>query len=82
MDAQIDVNLLFEKLSFTLNGDEAVPPDLNNLPDLKESYIRKILELIFFAKNVMVPNNEFQTLYSFSDNMSQVFHTIVEYDKT
>ena len=29
----------------------------------------------------MVPNNEFQTLYSFSDNMSQVFHTIVEYDK-
>lgn len=81
MDAQIDVNLLFEKLSFTLNGDEAVPPDLNNLPDLKESYIRKILELIFFAKNVMVPNNEFQTLYSFSDNMSQVFHTIVEYDK-
>ena len=81
MDAQIDVNLLFDKLSFTLNGDEAVPPDLNNFPDLKESYIRKLLELIYFAKNLRVPNNEFQTLYSFSDNMSQVFHTIVEYDK-
>ncbi|RCK58839.1 Ubiquitin carboxyl-terminal hydrolase 2 [Candida viswanathii] len=81
MDAQIDVNLLFDKLSFTLNGDEVVPPNLNNWPGLRESYIRKILELIYFAKNLDIPANEFQSLYSFSETMSQVFNTIVEFDK-
>ncbi|KAL6454705.1 UBP2 Ubiquitin carboxyl-terminal hydrolase 2 [Candida maltosa Xu316] len=75
MDAQIDVNLLMDKLSFTLNGDEVVPPNLNNFPKLKESYIKKIVELIYIARKFKVANNEFQTVYSFSDNLSQ-------YDKT
>ena len=81
MDAQIDVNLLFDKLSFTLNGDEVVPPNLNESHGLRESYIRKILELIYFAKNLLVSSNEFQSQYSFSENMSQIFNTIVEFDK-
>lgn len=81
LDAQIDVNLLFDKLSFTLKGDEVIPPNLNDLRGSKESYIRKILELIYIAKNLSISPNEFQNLYSFSDNMSQIFNTIVEFDK-
>ncbi|KAK6456448.1 uncharacterized protein RJT20DRAFT_128351 [Scheffersomyces xylosifermentans] len=85
MDAQIEVNLLFQKLGFTLNKEEsdAVPPNLAQRPELKESYIRKIQELIYLGRvyGKAVEHNEFQTVYSYSDNLSLVFKTIGEYDK-
>ena len=85
MDAQIDVNLLFHKLSFTLNEQESdvVPPNLTELPELKESYIRMIQELIYLGRiyGSSIENNEYKTLYSYSDNLSLVFKTISEYDK-
>ncbi|KAG7661592.1 UBP2 [[Candida] subhashii] len=85
LDAQIDVKLLYEKLGFTLDAEkeDAVPPNLNLLPGLKEAYIRKILELIHWGLVISkkVPSIEFEALYSFSNNMSLVFQTIVEYDK-
>lgn len=83
LDAKIDIDLLFNKLSFTTNDDELVPPSLTTNPSLRESYIRKIMEIIYIAKKLKLQNqlNDFDTTYSFSDNCSLIFRTFGEVDK-
>ncbi|KAI5962535.1 UBP2 [Candida pseudojiufengensis] len=83
METSIDVNLLLQKLSFTLSSDEehVIPPNLNEFPQLKESFKRKSAELIFFATKVLKDTNNSFHQYSFSDNMVQVFNRIPECDK-
>lgn len=77
----IDIDLLIKKLSFNLDGNNLVPPNLFHYPGLKESYKRKILELIYLGNLIRVENNEFNTVYSFSDNLSLIYRTFNEYDK-
>lgn len=83
LDAKLDVDLLFNRLSFTSSGDDLVPPNLSLNPSLRQSYIRKILELIYVGKLVKVSNqvNGFDTQYSFSDNCSLIYRTFNEVDK-
>ena len=85
LDSHIDLNLLYNKLGFSLNteGNDIVPPNLNLLPQLKEEYKRKIIELIYLARTYGkdIENNEFLTKYSFADNASLIFRTIPEADK-
>jgi len=85
LDTQIDVLYLLEKLLFRLNQEktELIPPNLSLLPEVRESYIRKVQELIYLGKmfGKSVTNNEFDVNYSYSDNLSVVFTKIPEYDK-
>jgi ubiquitin carboxyl-terminal hydrolase 25/28 len=85
LDSHIDLDLLYNKLGFSLNtdGNDIVPPNLNLLPQLKEEYKRRIIELIYLAKTYGkdIENNEFLTKYSFADNASLIFRTIPEADK-
>ncbi|KAI5954229.1 UBP2 [Candida jiufengensis] len=83
METSIDVNLLLNKLSFTLSQDkeQVIPPHLNELPSLKESFKRKSMELIFFASRLLKDDTNSFHQYSFSDNMIQVFSRIPECDK-
>ncbi|KAI5967480.1 UBP2 [Candida margitis] len=83
METFIDTNLLLEKLSFSLNEeqDSVVPPNLSETPALEESFMRKILELIYVARRLFAEKNEYRSRYSFSDNMSRVFGIVAEYDK-
>lgn len=84
LDAKIDILLLFDQLSFTLDkdGDSLVPPDLCVDPALKESYIRKAYELIFLGKSLKTEDkNDFDIKYSFSDNLAQVYSVLSEVDK-
>ncbi|KAG5420410.1 UBP2 [Candida metapsilosis] len=84
METFIDTNLLLDKLSFSLNDeqDTVVPPELIGSPALEESFMRKIFELIYVGKSLFVEKNDFQSSYSFSDNMSRVFGMLAEYDKS
>ncbi|CUM63290.1 uncharacterized protein PRCAT00000861001 [Priceomyces carsonii] len=85
LDSQIDINLLLNKLHFTLNssGNELIPPNLSKNPHLKEAYMRKIQELIFLGRvyGQSKEHNEFLVNYSYSDNLSIVFKTFNEFDK-
>ncbi|KAK6462790.1 hypothetical protein DFJ63DRAFT_323056 [Scheffersomyces coipomensis] len=85
LSATIDVNFLLQRLSFSISNDESelVPPNLVLLPDLKESFIRMIQELIFLGRvySNSVETNEFQTTYSYANNFSLIFGAIPEYDK-
>ncbi|KAI5958920.1 UBP2 [Candida theae] len=83
METFIDTNLLLEKLSFHLNEEQntVVPPDLSKSPALEESFVRKILELIYVGRGLFAEKNDFRSNYSFSDNMSRVFSILAEYDK-
>lgn len=87
LDAKIDVSLLFDKLSFTStpadeDTENLVPPNLAENPALLESYIRKAYELLFLARSVKTTKqNDFDKSYSYSDNMSQAFAILGEYDK-
>lgn len=84
LDAKLSLDLLFEKLGFTLGdeGDSLIPPNLSVNPALKETYIRKAYELIFRGKNIKsVKTNDFDVTYSFSDNLSQVHSALGEVDK-
>lgn len=85
LDSQVDINLLLEKLGFSLNeeGTELIPPNLIMLPVLRESYIRRIQELIYLGRiyGKSITPNEFVSTYSFSDNLSLVFRTFNEFDK-
>ncbi|EGW34075.1 uncharacterized protein SPAPADRAFT_134218 [Spathaspora passalidarum NRRL Y-27907] len=83
MDAQIDVNLLLTRLSFTLDEDkqDVIPPNLTLLPGLKESYIRKVSELLYLQTKIKPRNDESATPNSFNDSLKLVFSTITEYDK-
>ncbi|RLV89093.1 Ubiquitin carboxyl-terminal hydrolase 2 [Spathaspora sp. JA1] len=83
MDAQIDVNLLLSKLSFTLDEEkqDVIPPNLTLLPGLKESYIRKVLELLYLQTKIKPRNDESVTVNPFVDTLPSVFQTIAEYDK-
>lgn len=82
LSAKIDVNLLFEKLSFSIQDDDLVPPQLSVNPALKEAYVRKIYELIFRGKSLKGDfKNDFDTAYSFSDNLSLVYRTFNEVDR-
>ncbi|GEQ72194.1 hypothetical protein JCM33374_g5880 [Metschnikowia sp. JCM 33374] len=85
LDAKLDLELLFRKLEFTVGEDmdSLVPPNLSTQPALKESYIRKVTELIFLGKALKTNTkaNEFDVNFSFSDNLSQVHTTLAEVDK-
>lgn len=84
LDVKIDLRLLFEKFSFTLGDDEdsLIPPNLSLNPSLKEAYIRKAYELVFIGKSLKTSKvNDFDTKYSFSDNMAQVHSILSEIDK-
>lgn len=76
----VDIDLLTNKLSFTLDGNNLVPPNLFDYPGLRESYKRKVLELIYLGRLVK-GSNEFSSIYSFSDNLSLIYRTFNEYDK-
>lgn len=84
METFIDTNLLLDKLSFSLNEeqDTVVPPLLSESPALEESFMRKILELIYIGRCLFAEKNDFRLNYSFSDNMSRVFGIVAEYDKS
>ncbi|CCG23364.1 Ubp2 protein [Candida orthopsilosis Co 90-125] len=84
METFIDTNLLLDKLSFNLNEeqDTVVPPLLSESPALEESFMRKILELIYIGRSLFAEKNDFRLNYSFSDNMSRVFGMVAEYDKS
>ncbi|CAK7901887.1 ubiquitin carboxyl-terminal hydrolase 2 [[Candida] anglica] len=77
LNSQIDISLLFEKLSFTTNDEELIPPSLVNQPKLRDSYIRKILEIIYLAHR-LPGTNDFTNSISFSDNLSLVYRTFNE----
>lgn len=83
LDAKLDINLLFNRLAFTASGDDLVPPNLSLNPSFKQSYIRKILELIYIGKQLKISNhvNDLDTQYSFSDNCSLIYRTFNEVDK-
>lgn len=84
LDAKISLELLFDKLGFKLgeDGDSLVPPNLSKDPSLKESYIRKAYELVFLGKNIKSNSlNDFDVIYSFSDNLSQIHSALAEVDK-
>lgn len=84
LDARLDIDLLFNRLSFTLGSDSdiLVPPNLSINSALKESYIRKSNEIIYLGKSLKVnQKNEFDITYSFNDNLSQIHVALAEFDK-
>lgn len=80
LNAQIDTDLLLRKLSFTLKNEELVPPDVNKDKSLRESYIRKVLEVIYLARYEKAEVNEFKSLYSYSRDLSHVYRALNEFD--
>ncbi|KAG7194024.1 ubiquitin-specific protease ubp2 [Scheffersomyces spartinae] len=82
LDAFLDLNYLVKAIGATISNDVLTPPRLSATPALKESYIRKIFELIFYARTKArhVPDNEFVTNYSFADNMDPFFKNLNEVD--
>lgn len=84
LDAKIDIDLLYNKLSFIIeDNDSLVPPLLSTNPSLKESYIRKITELIFVGKGLKLEKqvNDFDIKFSFSDNCNLIHRALNEVDK-
>lgn len=84
LNLKLDLELLLNKLSFQLgeNGEILVPPSLSSAPALKESFIRKVVELIFLGKNLEGKTiNDFGVVYSFSDNASQIYNLLNELDR-
>lgn len=83
METVLDTDFLLKKLSFSLNQeqDAVVPPALSESPALEESFVRKILELIYIGRSLFAEKNDFRLNYSFSDNMSRVFGIVAEFDK-
>ncbi|CAH2350115.1 ubiquitin carboxyl-terminal hydrolase 2 [[Candida] railenensis] len=82
LNSQIDIQLLFNKLSFTINEEELIPPNLLGDQILRQSYIRKILEIIYIAHNLSGTGsgavNDFASSISFSNNLSLVYRTFNE----
>lgn len=81
LESFVDVNYLTDKLYFRLADNKLQPPALYENFELKESYIRKVLELIYRAKMFKVHDNDFNAIYSFNDNLSLIFRTFNEFDK-
>lgn len=83
LTAFLDIDLLLKKLSFKLDNNNLIPPNLDNYPDLKEGFIRKILELIYLGRIINVPDgaNDLKNTYSFNDNLSIIYKTFNEVDK-
>lgn len=79
--SMLDINLLFNKLSFTIMDNELIPPVVNSERFLRESYIRKILEVIYLATKLTVHPNDYQTNFTYSENMSLIFRHLNEADK-
>lgn len=83
LDTQIDIDFVLNSLHFQLKNSDLVPPTLT--PALRESYIRKIQELLYLGRVYALArgesNDDFVTTYSYSDNLSLVFIKIPEYDK-
>lgn len=83
LNSNLETNLLFRKLNFKLENGEFVPPDFSNWEtDIKsaikrESYIRKILEIMFLGRKAYSGGkpNKFASL-EFSNNLDVLFHTI------
>lgn len=80
--SMIDIDILLKKLGFTIDEQTLIPPTVNKLPSIKESYLRKVVELIYIGKKLKVDHNEFNSLYSFSDNLSLIYSTFNEFDKS
>lgn len=81
LDAQLDIGPLVSRFGFVKLGDELVPPNLLEEPNIKESYVRKIIELIYIGANIEQDPNPINQQYSFSDNLSVVYRTINEGDR-
>lgn len=83
LDAKIDVQFLFDRLNFGKDDEgNLVPPNLTEIPELREAYIRKAYELLFLARFAYLSRkNDFDTSYLYSDNMSQAFSALQEQDK-
>lgn len=81
LNSQLDLQLLFNKLSFKVSENELIPPDVVSNPYLRESYIRKIQEIIYVARIYGSQPNEFSSVYTFSDSLSLVYRTFNEFDK-
>lgn len=79
--SMVDLDILLDELSFTKTENTLVPPSLQENPGIRDSYLRKVLELIFIGKSIKVPHNEFNNTYSFSDSLSLIYGTFNEYDK-
>lgn len=80
--SMVDIDILLKKLGFTLDDQILIPPTVNKLPTIRESYLRKIVELIYVGKKLKMEHNEFNSLYSFSDNLSLIYTTFNEFDKS
>lgn len=78
LNSQIDIDFLFNKLSFTVKDEELTPPNLVSNPLLRESYIRKVFEMLYVARQSQITPNEFATLTSFSNNLSIIYRTFNE----
>lgn len=81
LNTLLDIQLLFDKLAFTMKEEELIPPDLKSNRYLLESYIRKILEIIYVARRKGPSTNEFNVVYSYDDSLSLVYRTFNEFDK-
>lgn len=81
LDTQLDVDLLTSRLGFVTAGEDVVPPNLANNLQLRESYIRKSIELIYVGANIDQLPNPIGQQYSFSDNLSVVYRAINESDR-
>lgn len=82
LDAFLDLDYLAGAIGATIKDDVLTPPILSQALALKESYIRKIFELIYYARTRAshIQNNEFVTNYSFADNMDSYFKFLNEVD--
>lgn len=79
--SMLDISLLFNKLSFTIMDNELIPPVVSSDRSLRESYIRKILEVIYLATKLSVRPNDYQTNFTYSENMSLILRYFNEPDK-
>lgn len=81
LNTLLEIQLLFDKLAFTMKDEELIPPDLKTNRYLLESYIRKILEIIYVARRKGPSTNQFNVVYSYDDSLSLVYRTFNEFDK-
>ncbi|EGV60179.1 ubiquitin-specific protease ubp2 [Yamadazyma tenuis] len=79
--SMVDIDLLLSDFGFTKNESILVPPKLSDFPSIRESYLRKVVELICLGKQMNVHPNDFNSNYSFSDSLSLIFSTFNEFDK-
>lgn len=84
LNLKLDLQLLLNKLSFRLgdDGEILIPPSLGSDLALKESFIRKAVELIFLGKILKGKTiDNFGVQYSFSDNAFQIYNMLNELDR-